>query len=73
VVTGRALDSLRSATTFYRSAGTCRSDWLDAPRLTLTRVAIEPTAVIECSGSNLDDRLPRPSLGRVEGRDGIIE
>ena len=44
-----------------------------APRLTLTRMAIEPVAVVEFLGSNLNDRLPRASLGRVEGGDGIIE
>ena len=30
-------------------------------------------AVVEFLGSNLDDRLSRASLGRVEGGDGIIE
>jgi hypothetical protein len=45
----------------------------DAPRVTPTRMGIEPVAVAEFSGSNLDDRLPRASLGRVEGGDGIIE
>jgi hypothetical protein len=45
----------------------------DAPQLTLTRMAIEPVAVVEFLGSNLNDRLPRASLGRVENGDGVIE
>src|SRR6185369_4137421 len=32
-----------------------------------------PSSPCEFSGSNLDNRLPRASLGRVEDGDGIIE
>src|SRR5687768_5084935 len=33
----------------------------------------EPVAVSESSRTNVDDRLPRASLGWVEGSDGIVE
>src|SRR5205814_6280155 len=29
--------------------------------------------MLESSRANANDRLPRPSLGRVEGREGIVE
>src|SRR5258707_14989527 len=32
-----------------------------------------PLALAESSRTNADDRLPRASLGRVEGGDGIVE
>src|SRR5688500_8927281 len=33
----------------------------------------KPVAFPEISGANANDRLPRASLGRVEGGDGIVE
>src|SRR5262249_60241708 len=34
---------------------------------------VQPLALAECSPANANDRLPRASLGRVEGGDGIVE
>ena len=37
------------------------------------RVVTGASAVSESLWTNADDRLPRASLGRVEGGDGIVE
>src|SRR5262245_45407228 len=34
---------------------------------------VQPLALPESSRANANDRLPRASLGRVEGGDGIVE
>ena len=42
-------------------------------KATMIRGEEEPPALSESSRLNADDRLPRASLGRVEGGDGIVE
>src|SRR6266480_1938796 len=44
-----------------------------AMQKTMINDKAEPLAIPESSRANANDRLPRASLGRVEGGDGIVE
>src|SRR4051812_49375495 len=51
----------------------CDPAGVHARKVTRAQFAYLPSAQGDSSRTNADDRLPRASLGRVEGGDGIVE